>query len=315
VSLGAGHFDKHGHDLTPAVRSTLLLFHNMRVALHVPHQPPHKAPPRSGPGRNNAFGLLSEALFNEPTLYAPAKFGLAWDLRQRTRVHWDGNTRSPIARNLAAALGLGAPLIGRRGMVEFATVERHTRLTEQIVAPQYPWTVDAGMADRGRRHFEVRCASCHVHAAADEARRLYAVEEVKTDRNRARLSDDHQAQLYNRFFAELDVPGFTAPPAPVIRSTKKYVAADLSGVWARSPYLHNGSVRTMMELLTPASLRTKTFRRGSRTFDQACLGYADDGPYVFDTTSGGNSNAGHEYGTTDLTDEQKRELIEYLKTL
>ena len=42
----------------------LKLFHNMRAALHVPDQPPEKAPPPSGPGRNDAFGLLSAGLFN-----------------------------------------------------------------------------------------------------------------------------------------------------------------------------------------------------------------------------------------------------------
>ena len=69
----------------------------------------------------------------------------------------------------------------------------------------------------------------------------------------------------------------------------------------------------MRDLLTPPAARAKTFRRGSRTFDTAAMGYTDEGAYVLDTTSAGNSNAGHDYGT-DLSEEQKRELIEYLKT-
>ena len=44
------------------------------------------------------------------------------------------------------------------------------------------------------------------------------------------------------------------------------------------------------------------------------MGYADEGAYVLDTTVAGSSNTGHDYGT-NLSDEQKRELIEYLKTL
>ena len=44
------------------------------------------------------------------------------------------------------------------------------------------------------------------------------------------------------------------------------------------------------------------------------MGYRDEGAYVFDTNTPGNSNAGHNFGT-DLTDAEKRELIEYLKTL
>jgi hypothetical protein len=88
----------------------------------------------------------------------------------------------------------------------------------------------------------------------------------------------------------------------------------MAGVWARSPYLHNGSVRTMQELLAPASARAKTFHRGSRVYDAVQMGYADEGPYVLDTNGPGNSNIGHDYGT-DLRSDQKRELIEYLKTL
>ena len=88
----------------------------------------------------------------------------------------------------------------------------------------------------------------------------------------------------------------------------------MAGVWARSPYLHNGSVRTMQELLTSPSARAKSFQRGSRSYDAVQMGYTDEGSYRFDTTAAGNSNAGHAYGT-ELSHSQKRELIEYLKTL
>jgi hypothetical protein len=36
--------------------------------------------------------------------------------------------------------------------------------------------------------------------------------------------------------------------------------------------------------------------------------------FTFDTSLRGNSNAGHPYGT-QLKDEEKRQLLEYLKTL
>jgi hypothetical protein len=88
----------------------------------------------------------------------------------------------------------------------------------------------------------------------------------------------------------------------------------MGGVWARSPYLHNGSVRTMQELLTPPAQRAKTFHRGSQDYDTAQMGYTDAGAYVFDTSSRGNANTGHNYGTA-LTADQKRDLLEYLKTL
>ena len=70
-------------NLPQVAHSMVKLFHNMRAALHVPDQPPEKVPPASGPGRNDAFGLLSASLLNRPQPYAPIKFGLVWDIDKR----------------------------------------------------------------------------------------------------------------------------------------------------------------------------------------------------------------------------------------
>jgi hypothetical protein len=120
--------------------------------------------------------------------------------------------------------------------------------------------------------------------------------------------------LFDTFLAELQVDGYEPSNVPGIRSTQKYWTPSLAGVWARSPYLHDGSVRTMNELLTAPKDRAKTFHRGSHAYDSAQMGYADEGGYLFDTAVAGNANTGHNYGT-DLSDPEKRELIEYLKTL
>jgi cytochrome c peroxidase len=82
-----------------------------------------------------------------------------------------------------------------------------------------------------------------------------------------------------------------------VRKTGKYFAASLQGVWARSPYLHNGSVRTMQELLASPNERAKTFHRGSQRFDPTVMGFTDEGGYLFDNTTAGNSISGHDYGT------------------
>lgn len=298
--------------LPELVHSMLKLFHNVRAALHVPDQPPDKVPPASGPGRNDAFGLLSASLLNRPQPYAPIKFGLVWNIDKRTWVHWDGNTKSPIARNLLASLGLGAPLHGKRGDLDFAMVKRQTDLSESIRPPKYPFAIDQAAAKRGATHFETKCASCHGGPESDK--RLYPTAEVGTDPRRAELFTEKQAEGFNKFLAELEAAGYEPPKEFGVRSTGKYWAATLSGVWARSPYLHNGSVRTMQELLTAPAQRAKTFHRGSQEYDANQMGYTDAGVYVFDATTEGNSNAGHDYGTK-LSSEQKRELLEYLRTL
>ena len=121
-----------GVDLATLAHSFLKLFHNTRASLHVPDQLPDKAPPASGPGRNDAFGLLSAVLFGARQPYAPVKYGLVWNVEKRHWVHWDGNTQSPIGRNLLASLGLGAPLTGKHGDLDFAMIQRQTQLSERI---------------------------------------------------------------------------------------------------------------------------------------------------------------------------------------
>ena len=301
----AAELPQHAH-------SMLKLFHNIRAALHVPDQPPEKIPPASGPGRNDAFGILAASLLNKPQPYAPTKFGLVWDIDKRTWVHWDGNTKSPIARNLLASLGLGAPLHGKRGDLDFAMVKRQTDLSESIRPPKYPFTIDKAAAKRGETHFQTSCASCHGGAESDK--RLYSIADVGTDPRRAEVFTEKQAEGFNKFLAELEAVGYAPPKEFGVRSTGKYWAATLNGVWARSPYLHNGSVRTMQELLTAPGQRAKNFHRGSQEYDASQMGYTDSGAYVFDTTGEGNSNSGHDFGTK-LSAEQKRELMEYLKTL
>jgi hypothetical protein len=108
---------------------------------------------------------------------------------------------------------------------------------------------------------------------------------------------------------------------PDSRGGRVYPAKPLAGIWATAPYLNNGSVANMWDLLTPPAARPTTFSLGSREYDVEKLGYvatpdakAPAPPWEFNAAETGNANAGHVYGTT-LPDEDKRALIEYLKKL
>jgi len=297
-------------DLPALAREILKVFHNLRTALHIPEELPGPVSTLPGPGRTDAFGVLAASFFNFPTKFeAPVKFGIVWNLSGRKWVHWDGNNNQPLARNLGAALGLGAPLVDGGRLVDFKAVERHTKLSERIRSPRWPWALDREKAARGAVHYREQCARCH---DAPEDGRLFSIEEIGTDSHRAFFFDERQAELLNRWVVALKVDGY-APPAVSFRSTKKYWAASMDGVWARSPYLHNGSVRTLWELLEAPGRRPRSFRVGSRLFDLKDVGYQDDGPFAFDTTLPGNANSGHAYGT-ELKEAEKRELIEYLRS-
>jgi len=94
-----------------------------------------------------------------------------------------------------------------------------------------------------------------------------------------------------------------------------YKARPLNGIWAASPYLHNGSVPTLYDILLPPDQRPKTFTVGRWTYDPQKVGYVTTGgPFTLDTSLKGNGNGGHVYGTT-LSDDDRWALIEYLKTL
>lgn len=129
-------------------------------------------------------------------------------------------------------------------------------------------------------------------------------------------------------------PDTTAAPFASLRA---YKARSLNGIWATAPYLHNGSVPTLYQLLLPkkgpndpadGEYRPDTFVVGSREFDAENVGMKWQGydGFVYRTSIPGNSNAGHEYaaGRTPQPDgslppplnkEQRLDLLEYLKTL
>ncbi len=317
VGIAAGELHEiAAEDLTPGpepaklVQALQRLFHNMRVAVHVPEPPPAPMATPGGPGRNDAFGLLGAALLGKaPTVSAPVKFAHPWNLEGRAWVHWDGNTSDPTVRNVLAALGLGCPSDRQGSRLDMKLIDRHTALSEKLRNPKYPFAADAETAKRGEAHYQTLCASCH---EATDDNRLYSPEEVGTDPNRARLVDQDYVAGFGAWLGGLKIDGFT-PKEGSVRPTGKYWASSLDGVWARAPYLHNGSVRTMRELLTKASDRPKTWKRGSRAYDQQAMGFQDGGSFVFDAALPGNSNAGHDYGA-ELSDDEKRDLIEYLKT-
>ena len=124
---------------------------------------------------------------------------------------------------------------------------------------------------------------------------------------------------YGELFETLQLKSLTTSKSAAEKSV--YKARPLTGIWATAPYLHNGSVPNLYELLLPQEERSKSFYLGSREIDPEKVGYvstsevSDTSPFQFDTSVKGNSNQGHEYGVTELTEDQKKELLEYLKTL
>ncbi|HEV2735356.1 MAG TPA: hypothetical protein VGV85_11000 [Longimicrobiaceae bacterium] len=203
-------------------------------------------------------------------------------------------------------------------------------LDASYAPPRFPGPVDEAAARAGGALFAARCAGCHgTYDDATRPRRLVAFpnrlvpqDSMGTDATRWRAIDD-------RLLASLARTAYARHVAP--RRTGGYVAPILSGLWATAPYLHNGSVPTLWQLMTPAE-RPARFSVGGHRLDHAAVGIAGvpdaDGVYrylagyvpwsepeLYDTRMPGRGNRGHERPFAGLADAEKRALLEYLKGL
>lgn len=140
-------------------------------------------------------------------------------------------------------------------------------------------------------------------------------------------------KILDRWFGENNISGdcrqiMQGHRQNLFRAPVGYPARPLDGYWATGPFLHNGSVRTIYELLSPVPERAKTFWLGTREFDPVYLGFQGDyveGAFLYDTSLKGNHNSGHEFQNAPpntsgvigpyLSPEDRLAIIEYLKVM
>ena len=183
-----------------------------------------------------------------------------------------------------------------------------------VKPPAFPFPVNQALAVQGQPIYEQHCASCHSFGG-ERTGKVIPLEEIGTDSHRLDMWTAASAKAYNDFAADYDwdFEGFV--------KTNGYVAVPLDGVWIRAPYLHNGSVPTLRDLLEPPAQRPQVFYRGYDVYDPVAGGFVSNVPEEagksftrFNTADDANSNQGHLYGT-DLSPGEKAALMEFLKTL
>lgn len=207
---------------------------------------------------------------------------------------------------------------------EFDTVVQHLR------PPPYPYDIDRDLAERGRRLFysrSVGCSRCHgVYDGRGNVDWPGVHKDVGTDPARR--------EIVSEGFRSVFASSPLAAEGALVKS-EGYAATPLTGVWANYPYLHNGSVPTLYHLLGPVSERPRIFSvTAARHLDREKVGqplypsrvhgwlperlllrrYGEDRDW-FNTARPGSSNAGHDVWWRIGTDENRKALIEYLKTL
>jgi cytochrome c peroxidase len=170
------------------------------------------------------------------------------------------------------------------------------------------------LAASGEHIYQQRCAACHGFDGPLVGK-VTPIGEIATDSHR--LDSYTYECLSNQNTLYAGYPWRFQH----FRKTNGYANQPLDGIWLRAPYLHNGSVPTLRDLLEPAENRPSKFYRGNDLYDQKKVGFVSDVPkkngvtyFEYDTSVPGNANTGHYYGL-DLSGEQKEALVEYLKKL
>lgn len=275
-----------------------------------------------GPGRVDTFTSYKTRRYGFPVekledseLGGISDFPSIWNQRprQQLKLHWDGNNNNGSERNRTAALALVSPTT-----INFDSMERVRQWLMDLSPPAYPFAVDAALAAKGKAIYANSCASCHSVAGA-EIGKITPIQEIQTDPGRLNSYTYELASNQNLTFSGIRYRGIDQRFSH-FRKTNGYANSLLDGIWLRSPYLHNGSVPTLRDLLKPPDQRPKDFYRGNDHYDPQAIGFVSDQPeangkrlFHYDTSRTGNHNGGHLYGT-DLPADQKEALLEYLKT-
>jgi mono/diheme cytochrome c family protein len=269
--------------------------------------------PAWGPGRDDAFNLPKYVLTQSPwdETVGNTDFPALWRMGERAGhlVHWGGEAKTVRAVIATSALGTGAlPVAGFAEKVAWLESFLHG-----MAPPAWPLPIDAALAQRGGQLFLQHCSNCHARGGARTGTAI-PLQEIGTDPEHVNTFRQADADRMNRLTSTLGLRD------AALQGAQGYVARPLVGVWLLAPYLHNGAVPTVADLLSPPAERPAVFHRGHDVVDPERLGFVATGPaaeargFRFDTRIRGNGNGGHLHGT-ELPPDDKRALIEFLKTL
>ncbi|MER9630999.1 hypothetical protein [Mesorhizobium sp. M0296] len=302
----------------------------------------------TGPTRTQPFRTLVRSTLDRPGNDMPVytKIATVYSEDLRHRAQFDGTIANLYARSSLAALAAGATITNMalpeiahniRNASDFTATLRPPRYDDMF--PENAARRDAARVKRGWEVYRQYCTDCHgdrdsvtggwVNGA--KTGEVLPVAELKTDPERVMFR--HYGELAAIMFGLFpDKHPFHFPrediwPQPGEENNvtiRGYVNAPLDGMFLRAPYLHNGSVLTLAELIN-LKQRREVFYRGDNTYDPIEVGFRSPDAvdahnyFKFDTTLRGNSNKGHDYpwayGDPRRNPDDLAALLEYLKTL
>ncbi len=254
-----------------------------------------------------------------------------WLLKKKKTMYHTGATDSRSVRTLMQFMM--HPLTPLKAFEKAEPAFRDiSQYLTNLEPPKYPFAIDKAKAAKGEVVFRDNCAKCHGTYGEKWTypNKVIPLDEIGTDPKRHAGVEIAYGEAYSKSWFGQE-PGGWFTDSKRLSSTPGYQAPPLDGVWATAPYLHNGSVPTLDGVLNSKArpkLFTRSFRTDEADYDKEKVGWkvtelneppsekvpAVERRKVYDTSKPGRGNAGHTYGD-DLTDEDRRAVIEYLKTL
>lgn len=310
--------------IIPLTRSALKQQGKQFTWMNRPHWP-NWGKGRDDPMNLTKYFMTAMAVDNST---GQADFPSIWNLKTRSGpglyLNWSCDTPAVRSVLIDSALGLGAapdrsnPIDrlnwswSRRSWFE-KRMDALVQYLSDLPPPKYPFSTDASLLTRGKTVYTQNCAACH-EPGQKYTNKPVPISDVATDRERMDTWIQSAADEANRRVKEMGIS------RPDMVKQEGYQGIPLDGIWMRAPYLHNGSVPNLRELLEPADRRSKVFYRGYDVYDSINVGFVSSGEnaqragFKLDVSERGNGNQGHLYGTT-LPKADKDALVEYLKTL
>ena len=280
----------------------------------------HAAFPEWGRGRDDAMNLTKYFMLKLPMddSFGPTDMPSIWNLKKydspTNRMNWAGDSHDAYSVIIDSALGLIGSESGPKDKAGFlAQIDWLKDYLRNKPPPNYPFALDGAKAIAGKAIFDQQCATCH---ASDRTGTPLPLADVGTNRDRIDTWGKDFAVAANKVVGGMGIERKGLVEAPLIGYNVQY----LDGIWLRAPYLHNGSVPTLRDLLEPVDRRPKVFYRGYDLYDPVRGGFVSTGADAeregtkFDVSQRGSGNGGHTFGVT-LPDTDKDALVEYLKTL
>ncbi len=241
-----------------------------------------------------------------------------WNVGKKYALYYNGMGRGDFTKLLmqVAVVAVEDTVTARRINNNFKDV---LAWLQNLKAPTYPNQIDATLVETGSKIYAAKCAACHGQSVAPASypNLLVDLDKVGTDPTYANYF------LINPSFNDWYTQSWygQSPRKSAAKPSAAYVAPPLDGIWASAPYLHNGSVPTLEDLLYSPQ-RPKYWRRSfdSNDYDLAKIGWkytSETGPTdtnTYNTQLNGYSNQGHAFSDA-LTAEERKALLEFLKKL